>query len=387
MQVAAAPKNWSPDLTSLFSPRVLAGLLQLGGVALVLALLFVFARAPEPDLGSAIPADPGSAAQVVRVIRPQAASNAISVSTTGTVVARNYVALAPEASGRVVWVADALRSGEFFKADQELLRIDPQDYQLSLDQSLADLEAAKAALVLREAESEVSIQNFELLHPGEPVPLLVARLPQIEQAKAQIAIAEARVDSARINLGRTRFSLPFDGYVTESQAELGQVLSRNQPFGRVFALESVEVLVSVSSDELALLQPVRGRVATVRSRGFEVQAEITRTSPELDRLTRMASLALKLSGGQFLPPGTFVDVDTQGPALEQTFLLPEATQRPQGKIWIARDGVIEEVDPQVLGRASAGTVVRAFDVGDGIIVGTVGGLGEGASVRPVEVSR
>ena len=372
-------------LQSRVPVRVITGVLQLGLVATVVALLVYLSRAPDVEKGASLPSSAASAPRAVKVIKPQPAPHTVQVATTGTVTVRNYVALAAETTGRVVWVAEGLRSGGTFKAGEELLRVDSRDHELAHKQALADLKVATAALVLREAESKVSIRNYELLHPGEAVPDLVARVPQIEQAKAQIAMVEARVASTRLELSRTTIHLPFDGHVLESQAEVGQVLTRNQPFGRVFASDSLEVLASISASELALLESAIGRIAAVSAEGRQFEAMLSRISPELDHRTRMASIFLTPNVTEFISPGTFVNVVIEGPRVEETFLLPEAAEQSFGEVWFVRNGQIATFKPRTLVRLPSGSLVAAFDYGEGIVVGSVAGAQEGSEVSPIEI--
>ena len=373
-------------LRSRVSVRVLTGILQLILVATVVGVLVFLSRTPGVEEGASLPASVAGGPRTVKVIKPQPAPHTIEVDATGTVTVRNYVALAPETTGRVVWVADELRAGGTFKAGQELLRVDSRDHELVLKQALADHKVAEATLVLRKAESEVSIRNYELLHPGEPVPKLVARVPQIEQAKAQIAMVEARIAVARLELSRTTVALPFDGHVVESQAEVGQVLTRNQPFGRVFAADSVEVLASISASELALLEPAIGRIASVSVSDRQFKAILSRISPELDRRTRMASIVMTPDVDETIAPGAFVDVTIEGPKVEGTFLLPEAAEQSYGAVWFVRDGRIASITPRALARLSTGSIVEAFNYGEGIVVGSVAGAREGSEVSPIEYS-
>lgn len=345
--------------------------------ALVLAAV-IYAR--SPDEAGAGGAPPFAAARaetpppLVRVVRPKAASTVLRINATGTVQVRNYVALTPQVGGRVVSLAPGLRAGGAFAAGEELLVIDRQDFQLAYEQAQADVATAAADLRLRQAESEAAIANYALLHPGAEVPPLVAKAPQIAQARARQAAAEARANIAALDLQRTRFTLPFAGRVQASSAELGQVLSRGQSFGQVFALDAVEVVVPVPPDDLARLAGAVGRRATVASGERALAAEVARVSPALDQRSRFATLYLTFDdAANALVPGTFVDVEVAGPAVQDTYLLPAAAEQVGGSVWVVAAGALRQVVPQALGRTPAGWLVAAFDAADGVVVGAVPG--------------
>ena len=363
------------------------GATQILLVAALVLIAFLYARAP----GRGADAPPTLAAgrqetprPLVRVIRPAVSSTVLRVAATGAVQVRNHVALMPQVSGRVVSLSPSLRRGGTFQADEELLVMDRRDFQLAYDRANADVAAALSTLMLRQAEGEAAEANYALLHPDADVPPLIAKKPQIAQAKAQLEAARARADIAALELKRTTFSLPFNGRVTESSAEIGQMLSRGQSFGQVFALDAVEIVVPVPPDDLARLQGAAGRRATVRSADRSLPAVVERIAAELDARSRFATLYLTFSGSddaEPLPPGTFVDVNIEGPELADTFLLPEAAEQIGGSVWIVAHGALQSITPHTFGRDDAGWLVAAFDPADGVVLGAVPGASAGLPVQ------
>ena len=272
------------------------GWVQIAIVAALVLLAVVYARSPgDATAGAGAPLAAGRAETpppLVRVVRPQPAVTVLRVRATGSVAVRNYVSLTPQVGGRVVSLAPGLRAGGAFQAGEELLVIDRRDFQLAYEQAQAEIATAAADLQLRQAESDAAIANYALLQPGAEAPPLVAKAPQIAQATARLAAAEARADIAALELERTVFALPFAGRVQASTAEVGQVLSRGQPFGQVFALDAVEVVVPVPPDDLARLAGAVGRAATVESGSRRLAAQVARVSPALDQRSRFATLYL-----------------------------------------------------------------------------------------------
>ena len=362
----------------------IAGPVQMLAVAAALIAAILFSRAPSKEdvLGAegSAPFGQSSPAPVVRVIHPLVATSTLTVVTTGSVHVRNHVALNPQITGRVAKVSPDLRAGGTFAAGDELLVIENSDFELALEQALADVASAESALRLQQAEGDAARQNYAILRPGEAVPPLVARVPQMEQAKARLASARARSKVAALELSRTRFSLPFAGRVTEAAAEVGQLLTRGQAFGRAFALDAVEAVGFVSQDDLRRISPAVGRRAMVRAGGAALPAQVERVSAELDQRTRFASLFLSFEAPPSLPPGTFVDIEIEGPALQGTFMLPEAAEQVGDEIWIVDGNRLEAVFPTVRGRDGAGIVVDAFDYGQGVVIGAVPGARQGLAV-------
>jgi len=366
--------------------RLPIGVIQIAVIGVVAMIAFYSAQAPsEEELleASAIAIAPQSDNEAVYVsvakLKPQ--DHFVEVRGTGSVVLRNSIDLVLQLSGRVVWVSETFRKGGSFEAGQNLLKIDPKDFELAVAQAAADLLAAESNYLLVKAESEAAIANYAILHGEKDVPPLVAKTPQVEQAKAQIAAASAREQIALLDLMRTDFSLPFDGRVVDSQAEVGQFLNQGQKFGEVFDVASIEALVPISPRDLLSLQPAIGRRASLSLGDFQLQATIARVSPTLDERTRFAQIYLALENATDVYPGSFFNVVVEGPLLENTILLPEAAEQINESVWVVSDNKLKRSQPRFINRQTSGVIVESFDSGDGVVLGRVPGAKEGMMVK------
>lgn len=375
------------DIKRLFSQY--SGVLQIVLIALLLILTFVFTRAPtaeqvnnRPTLasGSERPEE-----QLVTVIRPIPMRTAPHIKSTGSLNVRAYVTLSSQVGGRVVSVSDALRTGGTFAANEVLLVIDPSNFDLNVEQAQADIDAAEATLKLRNAESAVAIDNYALLHRTNPVPSLVAKKPQIDQAKAQLSAARARHKTTLLAQSRSRFSLPFSGRVTESTIAVGQLISQGENFGRVFALDAVQVSVPITSQELSLITPAKGRRATVTVDGISYAAIVDRVAAELDMQTRFVTAYLDVEGD--IPPGSFASVAIEGAPQANTYLLPESAHRINDTVWIVDSDKLLKVNPHLILNTDEGMIVRAFDFKSGIVISSIPGAVEGLSVSISETTQ
>ena len=365
------------------------GVLQIAAIVLITLIAIYYSQAPSEEeamenIGIKVGKPSGDSTPYVSIAMPKATENAIEVRGTGSIVVRNSVNLVTEVTGRVIWVAPSFRRGGSFKANERLLQIDPKDFQLALAQANADKLSAESNYQLTKAQSEAAISNYAILNPGVEVPPLVAKTPQLEQAEAQIAAASAREEIAQLDLSRTNFSLPFNGRVVDSQAEIGQLLNRGQRFGEAFDIESVEASVPISPKDLEKLKPAVGRTAQVSSGNTTLQATVARVSPNLDERTRFAQLYLKLERTANLYPGSFIDVVVNGPTLKNTILLPESAEQINESIWIVKNETLTKVTPNFINRQVQGIITDNFEIEDGIVLGTVPGAKEGMSVTTTE---
>ena len=371
-----------------------SGALQIGLILVFVVGLGAYAftlRDPAVEQRSSQIGSSGvNALPIVNVVLPNSIAREVVVDLTGTINARSYVELVPEVSGRVVEVSTALRAGGSFRAEEILIGIDERDFRFALDQANAEVAGAESNLLLQQTEGGVASSNYALLHPGDSVPALVAREPQIGQARAQLLSARARAAAAALDLSRTKISLPFAGRVTSSTAEVGQMLSRGQSFGRVFALDALEVNIPIGQTELLNLTPAEGRAAMVYvgSNTTETNvypAIVERVAAVLDERTRFSKLYLRLTGGPELSPGTFIDAKIVGPTVPSSYQLSEAVEQPGGHLWIVIDDKLVQHSPDIRNRSMGGILVEAFNYGQGIVFGRVPSAFEGMSVRTLPV--
>ena len=374
--------------TPTVTRKPIIGILQVTAVVVLMILAFIYSRAPDQPsdsiTGQDVSSDSGKPAPLVSVVRPSASPEQLTVTSTGSVAVRSYVTLTSQVSGRVVDTSAALRSGGSFDAAETLVSLDQRDFTLALAQVQADVKSAQASLQLSRAEASAAISNYQLMSPGKEVPPLVAKAPQIAQAKAQLQAAMARRDIAQVNLERSVYSLPFAGRVVESSADEGQMLNAGQSFGRVYALDAVEIVISLAPQELAKIAPAENRVAIITADGNTFEGRIDRVAAERDSRTRFSQVFLTTNESQSLTPGTFVSVKLSGPIIPNTFMLPESALQSGQTFWVVNNDTIAGVSANILGRSNGQYLVEAFDYGEGIVTGTVPGARDGLVVRLTE---
>lgn len=110
----------------------------------------------------------------------------LSFEVSGSVIALNTVAIMPQISGRVTHVNPHFYAGGTFEAEEPLFTIDQKLYTLAVRQATAELNRVTAELDLEQAEIQAAIKGWRQLNGNAPVPMLVAREPQLERASAQV---------------------------------------------------------------------------------------------------------------------------------------------------------------------------------------------------------
>ena len=147
-------------------------------------------------------------APLVKVVQVRVRDIPMVVQGYGTVSPKVEVDIIPEVAGKVVSIHPELKVGGFIRRNENILEIDPRDYELAVQQAEAAVADATVLLDTEQAEAQVARKEWSDLHPDtEPSSALVLREPQIRKAKATLDSAQAQLAMAKLRLERTSISL------------------------------------------------------------------------------------------------------------------------------------------------------------------------------------
>lgn len=280
----------------------------------------------------------------------------INVSSQGTVAPRTQTSLIAEVSGRVIAVSDKLVAGGFFNEGEVILRIDPADYQVAVDQAQANLLTAQAQLAQEQAQADQAAREWDLSgRPRDNAPAIALRTPFLREAEARVLYSESELRRAQRQLDRTTVRAPYDALVREKSADIGQYLGTGSQIAEVFATDYAEIRLPLSDSDLRWLTlPAPGQLApadatrvtlyaTTAGKQHQWQAEIVRTEGVVDSSSRMHYAVARvddpygLRGNSDLPPlpaGTFVNADIQGIRVTGVFDIPLEALRNGNQVLI-----------------------------------------------------
>lgn len=282
-----------------------------------------------------------------------------TVQTTGTLAADDEVVLGTKVPGRLSEIAVDL--GTRVRKGQVIGRIDPNDYQLRLDQAVAALQQARARLgltpdgtddrvdptdtaIVRQARAQLDEAK---LTRDRTVRLwnqdLVARAQldsaefglQVAEGRYQDAIEEVRnrqavlvqrrseVALARQQLADTAIVSPIDGAVSQKQASAGEYLAAGARVVTVVRTHPLRLRVAVPEREAAGVKA--SQVVRVRVDGDPTvyQGVVARLSPQIAEQNRTLLIEAEIPNERgALRPGAFAKAEVVTQADQKVVTIP-----------------------------------------------------------------
>ena len=199
-----------------------------------------------------------------------------------------------EISAEVAAVVKAIHAdvGQRVEAGELLIELDSRDYQLNLDQALANLASSQAQMASADAKltrAQGLVKNDYLSDDS-----LLDRQTEVAVSNAQIQAGEVAVAIAQRSLEKCRIVAPFDGVVVERMAQIGSYVANGSPLLRVTQTDRFELDAEIPSNVAASL-PLADEIRFV-SRGQAWPLELLRLSPVVEPQRRSQRARFAFSG-------------------------------------------------------------------------------------------
>jgi multidrug resistance efflux pump len=177
----------------------------------------------------------------------------------GRVFAQTVV-IAPEVSGTVTAVP--LTNNQLVRKGAVLFQIDPQRFQIALEQAEAQLAAAELTLKQRQADVARRRGLAGLISKEDVENTGIASAV----AGTDVSGAQATVDLAKYDLARATLYAPVTGIVTHLRLQVGDYATAGHPYIALIDTSSFQVIAYFEETKLAHVH--EGDPASIRLMGF-----------------------------------------------------------------------------------------------------------------------
>lgn len=345
---------------------------------------------------------------------------------TGVTKASSDVQVIPKSVGELKEVRVSV--GDTVQAGQILGTIDSSDLQLAVKADEKMLEQARNGLTRAKngktqveinvenakiaqqqverqiEEAEKNLERMEILFEEglisekelEDVKLGLFNLEkQLEQAKLNVQVAESNMrdldsnikdaeigveqasialQSSKKRLEDTLIKAPVSGVIASIEADIGEMVSNQAPFARIVSVDTIEVDVKVTAEQLMLFE-----------RGDEVKVEVTSLTDEFTGSVTDIAPAADMSGlftvtvqiansNKKIKPGMIATIIVEEVLTDESVIVPTAAvleRLDSTYVFVVQDGIAIQKEVEVIRYDTEYTAITG-DIQPGDMVVTKG---------------
>ena len=338
----------------------------------------------------------------VGVITLQEQAIALQQELSGRVKAKLVSQVRPQIGGIIK--EQLFKEGSFVKQGEVLYLIDSATYQATLNQAKASLQSAKVDVLNAKTKSQryEELLKFDGTSKQEADDAKAVYL----QAEALVQEKEANLESAKIDLERTKIKAPISGYISISNVTQGALVSANQSdaLATIRDTSSVYVDLSQSNTQLLALRKLLGQeniqkgstdVTLILSdeSTYEHKGQLQLQEIAVDESTGSVTLRAQFSNTEgILLPGMFVRATIQGAIDTKAFLLPQQAVSRDSKanpiIILVKDDntAVKQMITTQRAIGNKWLVTSGINNNDKIIIEGLNKINEKSHVNPIDVS-
>ncbi len=342
---------------------------------------------------------------LVQVMPLRSADHLIRVHAMGTVVASQSVNLSSRVNGEIIERSSQFYPGGTVKAGEEILRIDPEDYQLIIRQRESDVARARNDLKIEQGRQVTAKKEYKML--GEPltgVTLdLVLRKPYLTLAKASLKAAEASLKQSNLNLKRTSVRAPFNALVQSILVAKGSQVTTATALVTLIDSDAYWIEVTLPADQMRWIHIPNsgvGTASTVRisnCSGWPEQAfrmaRVKSLRPDIEAQGLMARLIVEVqdplsleksnAGKPVLLLGSHVQMEVEGKKLTDVFSIPRVALHDGNQVWIlTQNGTLDIRNIEIVWSEHDDVFVRQqLENGERLIISNLAAPVQGMHLR------
>jgi RND family efflux transporter MFP subunit len=306
-------------------------------------------------------------------------------SYPASVAASNQVDLSFRVGGPLTELP--VKEGDQVRKGQLIARIDPRDFQISLESAKAKYEKADA-----------DFRRYTALYEKDAV-----SAAQLDQSRAARDMAKAAVEDAEADLADTHLRAPFAARVGKTFVENFQDVRAKEPILSLVDVGNVEVRVDVAEAVVARARRadwgrITARFDTAPGREFDLELKETATQADPRTQTyRVTFLMPQPEGVNILPGMTATVVHyPAAPAGESgAIVIPAAAvfanEAGESHVWVVDEAAKTVHRRRVTTGELTGTgeirILDGLEAGETIAVSAISQLREAMEIRPVEEVR
>jgi RND family efflux transporter MFP subunit len=284
-----------------------------------------------------------------------------------------------------------VREGESVKAGQIIARVDDSEYRSRVLQAQQLAAAAKSQIDIARRSFE---NNRSLVEQGFiSKTALDTSLASLAAADANYRAAQAGTAVAAKSLEDTVLRAPISGLISQRLAQSGERVAVEARIVEIVDLDRLELEASLSASESLDVRLGQSAVLKIEGTAKPVSAKVVRINPSAVAGSRAVLVYLAVDATPGLRQGLFAQ-GTLGTGHLQTLALPLSavrTDKPQAYVQMVSNNKVSHQNVEIGARGEMNgqtmVAVKGLSEGASVIVGSIGTLREGSTVKIIQASK
>ncbi len=322
------------------------------------------------------------------------------ITGTGTIIPAREVVIRPEVSGTIQSMSPQFNPGDIVEKGENIVTLDPFDYEAEVKVKEGDLEVAEADLTIENGHQSIVKDELSSLRRSSSLTInetsLILRKPNLKQVVAKVNMAKAELEKAKRDLQRTKIKAPFTGIVLSRDVAEGSRVSESDTLGTLVATDEYWIEVAIPMDKVSSLDLTspKGAPATVHTQTGEWQGHALRLTGNLSENTLMAKVLVTIknplgnngkNGKAPLLLDDYATVSIQGRPLSDVVELPRLALREDDTVWVLKDGKLDIRKVDTVWKDENQVFIKAgLQEGETIVTSDLGAPVDGMALTTVD---
>ena len=333
----------------------------------------------------------------VEVGTPHIEAVNVSAESTGRVEAKYSVDVIARVPGFLL--KKYFKEGQFVKKGQLLFQIDPREYQIEVNNSIANVNQYSA--LLKNAQQELNRANAlikeDLISRSDVDQSLASR----NQNKALYDAARQQLELAKVNLGYTSIKSPIDGRIGKVNITEGNyVTATSGSLVNISSVNPVYVSFSLKSDDFVKLLRGSNRFKDAQVRiqfndgtWYDKVGTVNFVDNKIDKDSGSVSMRATFDNSKmWLVPGDYMKVKITAPKLVKYMTVPQSCTKGDAMsgyyVWAVENNKAVRKNITVSDVIDSNWIVeKGLNLNDVIVLSGIQNISaEGQKLKPVQQS-
>ncbi len=359
------------------------GLLIIAGAVLISQKLAGMKKEPVPVENKVV--------NSVYVQTVQNNNTPITLSTSGSLKAKDRVDIFAEVQGIFESSAKPFKPGSIYSKGQTLLRLNSDEFKASIQSQKSTLYNQIIGFLpdlrLDYADAfpkwQSYISSFDASKPLQPLPETSSEKEKLFVTSKGIYTTYFAISNLEERLGKYTIYAPFSGVLTEAFVNPGSLVSPGQRLGEFISTGAYELEVNINVAYLDLLKVGR----TVQLHNLENtknwKGQVARVNGKVDQASQTIKVYIQVSGAD-LKEGMYLVADLEAKEVADTYEIDRQLLLDDNQIFVVEGSALALATVSPVHFKENTVVVQGLNNGTQILSKTVPGAYAGMQVSIIE---